>query len=133
MPNEDNNIKLYSNEFTGMDSIFLTAAYYGDLEVLARIASEDPGVLNGKEVNSGSTALHLCAGLGHVGCVQYLLTLDSIDLFAVDLQGETALERAMQAGQNQVSEMLYDRMFPELVGERKKQVRINPFGNYGPS
>ncbi len=84
----------------------LEAAKAGDLELVKRIVSDHPHIVNCRDLDGRhSTPLHFAAGYNRVGVVEFLLSR-AADVHAKDKGGLVPLHNACSYGHYEVTELL---------------------------
>ena len=78
-------------------SIFIVAAYYGQMELMVELYKKTPSLLQ-KTRKDGSTPLHYAARNGHVGAIEWLCQQDPSLLQKTTSDGRTPLHAASQEG-----------------------------------
>ena len=91
---------------TDVEYQLLEAAKAGDLELVKKIVSDHPHIVNCRDLDGRhSTPLHFAAGYNRVGVVEFLLS-KAADVHAKDKGGLVPLHNACSYGHYEVTELL---------------------------
>lgn len=97
-----------------------------DLDEIKGALQEDPECINQTDPGTGMTALHICAGHGHLTCVNFLLKQDGIDAKLRDHFQRLPQELAYAIGREDIEQAIGKVAWAELDAHLAEFAPENP-------
>lgn len=104
----------------------IIGAENADLAEVRGAIQENQSSVNEQDPDTGLTAMHIAAADSNASIFNELMNQPNLDLEVRDYWGRTAIDLAISAGHEELTERLFERRYPQFFGDD------DPYPNQGP-